>query len=843
MRQAWYISAKDLSAAGKDQIPDQLVSGKHLIYSSPATLAFNSPGAQGFGVKRAALSIPGSVMLLVSPGCCGRNTTILSELAGYHDRFFYLLMDSNDIVTGRHLARIPQAVQDVYDNLAEKPSVVVICITCVDALLGTDMERVCRKASEKVGIPVIPSYMYALTREGRKPPMVHVRESIYSLLEPAKRVSTSVNILGHFAPLTDDCELYDILKKLGIRTIREISRAESYEEYLRMSEANFNLVLDAEALPAAEDLMKRLGTPYIELKRLYRIEKIRRQYELFVSSLGGSMDFSGAAAKAQEAIDHFRERYGNISFAIGEGCNANPFELALCLAENGFQVAEIFADIRGEDFIYLDRLAQLSPGTRIYSNLEPTMIYYDHGRIPVDISIGKDAGYYHPEAAIEEWSSDIQPFGFAGLQQFFDACADALERKKTEGAAKRSGYKQPGEVQFSAEGQAAAELAALTPSGIRGMRLKIAPFAPDQSGAAAVFCELGALSVIVDAGGCAGNICGFDEPRWFSSRSAIFSAGLRDMDAILGRDDALVAKISDASGKIDSHFTALIGTPVPAVIGTDYAALRRMIEKKTGKPVLFVDSDGTKLYDWGAGEAFLTLMKTFAKEDIKEDGNSGSKKDSFTGILGATPMDVGDIHLQEEIRPYLERRQIREALCYTMGTSLEDIARAGSAKFNIVISPAGLKAARYLEKTYGIPFETDYPLELISGFEQILAQMKEMAGEAQGVSSEITDSAVSAEKGKTLRILIVHQQMLANALRQRIRGEISCGVTCASWFMMDQEYMEEGDRQITSEEQWQKLVMEGQYDIVIGDNLFRAAIPGYTGKYIGLSHFAVSGKF
>ena len=64
----------------------------------------------------------------------------------------------------------------------------------------------------------------------------------------------------------------------------------------------------------------------------------------------------------------------------------------------------------------------------------------------------------------------------------------------------------------------------------------MSPFAPDQSGACGVFYELGGLIIICDAGGCAGNICGFDEPRWFDKKSAVFSAGLRDMDAIMGSD-------------------------------------------------------------------------------------------------------------------------------------------------------------------------------------------------------------------------------------------------------------------------------------------------------------------
>ena len=73
----------------------------------------------------------------------------------------------------------------------------------------------------------------------------------------------------------------------------------------------------------------------------------------------------------------------------------------------------------------------------------------------------------------------------------------------------------------------------------------LSPFAPDQSGACGVLYELGGLMVVCDAGGCAGNICGFDEPRWFTKRSAVFSAGLRDMDAILGRDDKLIKKLND----------------------------------------------------------------------------------------------------------------------------------------------------------------------------------------------------------------------------------------------------------------------------------------------------------
>ena len=421
MQEAYYCTVGELAQLGKDAIPPQLISNTHLIYSSPATLAFNSPGAEGFGVKRAGLAVPGSIMLIVAPGCCGRNTSMISSMREYHDRFFYLMMDETDIVTGRHLKKIPKAVKEICESVEKKPSVVMICITCVDALLGTDMERICRKATEEVGLPVRPCYMYALTREGRKPPMVHVRQSLYSLLEPKKKKGNVVNLLGFFSPLVDDCELYDLLRQAGVKTIHEISRCQDYDEYLTMAEANFNVVLHPEARFAAEDFHDRLKIPFIELTRLYQIDKIASQYRAFGAAIGAEFDDEKPRAQAQVAVDQFRENYPDASFAIGECMNGDSFELSLALVRYGFAVKEIYGTLTAENFIYLKQLAKLSPDTKVFSNLEPTMLYYDAADCGVNLTIGKDAGYYHPECPNVVWNQDRQPYGYAGVRRLFEA--------------------------------------------------------------------------------------------------------------------------------------------------------------------------------------------------------------------------------------------------------------------------------------------------------------------------------------------------------------------------------------------------------------------------------------
>lgn len=424
---AYSISIEDLVALGQDHIPDELISSKHLIYNSPAALAFNSPGAQGFGVKRAGLAIPGSVMILIGPDCCGRNTTILSELGGYSDRFFYYIMDETDIVTGRHLKKIPQAVQEVIDCLPKRPTVVMLCMTCVDALLGTDMERVCRKAEKACGLPVVPCYMYALTREGRKPPMVDVRRAVYSLLEKQERDSRTVNLLGFFAPLRDTCEFYDILHQLGLQKINEISRCKTFDEYKAMSAANFNIILHPESRLAAQVMEKNLGLPSIELTRLYQVDKIHNQYEALAKVLGGTIDDTTWRDKARSCVQHMRQKYSGTTVAIGEMQNGNAFEMALALTRFGFAVTEIYANLSPDYYVYLRQLAELSPDTQVYSNLSPSMLYYESDEHLVDITIGKDAAYYHPASAHVHWDEDIQPFGYDGVTALLQAMDEALE--------------------------------------------------------------------------------------------------------------------------------------------------------------------------------------------------------------------------------------------------------------------------------------------------------------------------------------------------------------------------------------------------------------------------------
>ena len=343
---------------------------------------------------------------------------------------------------------------------------------------------------------------------------------------------------------------------------------------------------------------------------------------------------------------------------------------------------------------------------------------------------------------------------------------------------------------------------------MRGLRKYLTPFAPDQSGAVSVLYELGGIIVICDAGGCTGNVCGFDEPRWFERKSAVFSAGLRDMDAILGRDDRLVAKLVDAAEKVEAGFAAVIGTPVPAVIGTDYQALKRMCEKKTDLPVLAVNTDGMELYDGGERKAYLELFKVFAREKLPVETGR-------VGILGMTPQDVSDLKAADKLREKF-KSQGHQAVCYGMGDGLDEVKKASSVEKNIVVSPAALECARYLEKTFGTPYEVGYPL-----VEELVPDM-EYAGK---------------------KILIVQQQVMVGSIREELQKRGADGeITVASWFSMEKDLLEEGDVPLKDEEDYMDLVEKGRYDVIFADPCMKRMAKTFSGVFVDAVHFAVSGK-
>lgn len=196
------------------------------------------------------------------------------------------------------------------------------------------------------------------------------------------------------------------------------------------------------------------------------------------------------------------------------------------------------------------------------------------------------------------------------------------------------------------------------------------------------------------------------------------------------------------------------------------------MKKKTDLPILAIDTDGMELYDKGEEKAYLALFTAFAKEKYEVCKEK-------VGILGMTPQDVSDLKAAGKVREEL-KKEGKEAICYGMGDGLEAVERASEVGKNIVVSAAALEVAKYLEKTFGTPYEIGYPAagELVPNLDY---------------------------QGK--EILVVHQQVMAEAIRQEIlKRENSAEVQTATWFMRKKELACPQDVSLREEDDYIDLV-------------------------------------
>ena len=92
------------------------------------------------------------------------------------------------------------------------------------------------------------------------------------------------------------------------------------------------------------------------------------------------------------------------------------------------------------------------------------------------------------------------------------------------------------------------------------------------------------------------------------------------------------------------------------------------------------------------------------------------------------------------------------------------------------------------------------------------------------------------------KVLIVHQQVMANALREELKMRGASEVKVCSWFDLKPELREEDDVYLKEEDDFTELAADSKWDVVIADDCMKSMLPKFDGQFIGIRHFAVSGK-
>lgn len=358
----------------------------------------------------------------------------------------------------------------------------------------------------------------------------------------------------------------------------------------------------------------------------------------------------------------------------------------------------------------------------------------------------------------------------------------------------------------------------------------ISTYSADTFGVCSALFEMGGMVVMHDASGCNSTYTTHDEPRWYDMDSMVYISGLSEMEAIMGDDEKLIGDIAEAANALKPKFIAVAGTPIPAMTGFDFTAVAELIEERTGIPTFGFATTGMNTYVTGASMAFEGIARRFAKRDVEKTTYLS------VNILGLTPLDFSVNGSDQSVKTFLEREGFEVISSWAMGSSLEEIANAGRASVNLVVSAAGLGAAKALKEMFGTPYVAGTPIG--AAYQNVLAQRLLEAAKTCKMPEDgkgtVWPSSIPASD-----IAVIGEGITSLSLAQAIELEYSRGVKVLCATECEKALLREKDVLTPYEDD----IIEALQGIkmVIADPLYRPICPK-NAKFIPLPAENFSGR-
>ena len=182
-------------------------------------------------------------------------------------------LTEQDVIMGRGEKRLFHSVKQAVET--HNPAAVFVYNTCVPALVGDDLEALCKAASEKFGKPVVPvdaAGFYGTKNLGNRiageamvkyvvgtgdlPPAPPRRDGLKTY---------TVNLIGEYNIAGELWHVLPLLDALGLRVICTLSGDARHHEVAAMHHADVNMMVCSKAMiNVARKLETTYGTPWFE---------------------------------------------------------------------------------------------------------------------------------------------------------------------------------------------------------------------------------------------------------------------------------------------------------------------------------------------------------------------------------------------------------------------------------------------------------------------------------------------------------------------------------------------------------------------------------------------------
>lgn len=402
--------------------PAPFVSG--LEYSCPARGTWN--------IVHTGMLLPGSHQVFVCSQGCLRGVVLTAAEMGAQRRFSTIAIREDDVLTGDMEVLIVDGVTDILQKLPQLPKVVLVFTCCIHHFMGCDLNLVYGTLRQRFpNIGFTDCYMNPIMRKSGLTPDQLMRIRLYRFLETREKNPKCVNLIGNDLPTDTSCELYQVAEEAGVE-IRDITRCQTFDDYLTLSESFLNLTSQPAAIAAGEELETRLGQRHLYLPLCFGYKEIAACLNRFAQAIGLSpRSWRAEAHRADQALEAAHAVLGDTPIAIDYTATHRPLGLARLLLEHSFSVVRVYADsFSGEEAEDFRWLALHAPTLDLYPTVQFKMRVLDRTTDRPMVAIGQKAAYFTGSSHFVNIVSGGGMYGFDGIVRLAALLTDAYRREK-----------------------------------------------------------------------------------------------------------------------------------------------------------------------------------------------------------------------------------------------------------------------------------------------------------------------------------------------------------------------------------------------------------------------------
>ena len=184
-------------------------------------------------------------------------------------------LTEQDVIMGRSEKRLFHSIKQAIDSY--HPAAVFVYNTCVPALVGDDVDAVCKDAAQRYGVPVVPvdcAGFYGTKNLGNRIAGDAMFKHVIGTRDPdpvppqAQRPGVTVhdvNLIGEYNIAGEFWHVLPLFDELGLRILGSLSGDARFHEVQTMHRAEVSMVVCAKALlNVARKLEGQYKVPYFE---------------------------------------------------------------------------------------------------------------------------------------------------------------------------------------------------------------------------------------------------------------------------------------------------------------------------------------------------------------------------------------------------------------------------------------------------------------------------------------------------------------------------------------------------------------------------------------------------